>query len=126
MAGPVRKLMKRGPVIPGCVLECVFGREMNAVAGPIVEGTVGLIVTDLGAGIFENLLARIHDFKRSGLLRLVFRHTVDLPRIEYGVHPVHESGAAPVLSVTVVAASSVFVGCGVLPSRLYFPELDLG
>jgi hypothetical protein len=57
------EFMKRGSVISGGIFESLLGREIDAVAGAIVERLVSLIVMNLGAGIIENLLRHIHDFE---------------------------------------------------------------
>src|SRR5260370_3166731 len=110
VAGPVRKLVKGGPIVSGGILECLFGREMDAVGGQIVAGPVRLIVIDRRSGIIQNPLGRIHDFKGSWSLWLIFRDTVDLFGIEYGVHSVDKSCVTPALFLTVLAASDVVAG----------------
>src|SRR5437588_3534525 len=126
MAGPVSELVKRGTVISGSVLECIFRRQMDAVAGAIVESLVGLVVSDLRAGIVQNLLCRIHDFKWSWSLWLIFRDALDLLGIKYGVHAVDEPGVPPVPPVTGVTAFGIVAGRCFFLGGLHIPELNLG
>ena len=107
MAGPVRQPVKRGPVIPGSILERLLRGKMNTVARAVVKRLVGLIVIDPGTGIFENLLPGIHDFEGSWAPRLVFRDTVYLLCVEDRVYPVDQPRLAPVLSVPVGTVSGV-------------------
>src|SRR5260370_2094361 len=104
MAGQVGKLMKRGTVVSGSLPECIFRRQMDAVAGAMVESLVGLVVSDLRAGIVQNLLRRIHDLKWSWSLWLIFRHALDLFGVEYRVHAVYEPCITPTLTVASVVS----------------------
>ena len=79
MAGPVGKLVKRGPVISGGIFECIFGRQMDAVAGAVVEGLVGLVVSDLGAGIVQNLL------RQNSRLQMELAALADIPGLRRSV-----------------------------------------
>src|SRR5580693_2861814 len=126
MARPVRQLVERCSVISGRVLERLFGREMNTVAGPAVECPVALIVADLRAGVVENSFARAYYLKGRRALWLILRHSVDLTRVEDCIDAVNEPLAATAFVIATLPVSGIVaLGCFLPGSRLHFPELDL-
>ena len=85
MSGPMPEFMESGAVVSCGRLESSLRWKVNPIARAVVEGSVVLIVQDLGAGILQNTLAGLNDFEFRVLFRSVFRYPVHLLRVEDGI-----------------------------------------
>src|SRR5438034_7466896 len=102
MAGPVTKLMKRCPIVIGSTAEGRFRRKVDRIDMAVVVRAVVLIVTDPGAGMLKDALAGLNDLELFSTLWFMRRNSVNLLRVENGVHPVNHPTRLLRISWTVI------------------------
>jgi hypothetical protein len=88
----VGKFMKRRSVIAGGIFEGGFGRKMNAVLRPAVEGPVRLVMEHLRTGPGKDTLTRLDRLERCVLFRAVRGYAVNLLCVEYCVNAMDQPG----------------------------------
>jgi hypothetical protein len=59
VTGPVRQFVQCRAVVACCVLESVFRRQVDAVLGTAVECAIRLVMSDVRAGVVQDLLTRL-------------------------------------------------------------------
>src|SRR5438034_4306200 len=114
-ARPVRELMKGGPVI---VPRCFEGRlwwKMNCVGQTVVEGALGLVMTDPGAAVAQQGLSSLGDLPLLAHTRRMSRNPVDLTSVEDGVNAVEETITAGIWGVVPGFLAGCELGLGELP-----------
>jgi hypothetical protein len=118
----MRQLVERIAVIIRRIPERVLRGQVDRICAAVVESTVALVVADLGAGVFEDLLTGFDHFPLLRLLPLVRRDSVDLLSIEDRVDPADRPGVA-LLRRTRLRCWIGAVSC--LPDLVELPVFDM-
>src|SRR5205809_5977977 len=95
----MRELMKGGPVIVPRRLEGRPWRKVNAVGQTVVEGALGLVMTDPGSTVSQQGLSSLGDLPLLAHARRMSRNPVDLMSVKDGVNAVEETIAPGVRRV---------------------------
>src|SRR5438552_10066876 len=118
--GIMRELMKGGPVIVPRRFEGRLWWKMNCVGQTVVEGALGLVMTDPGAAVAQQGLSSLGDLPLLAHTRGMSRNPVDLTSVEDGVNAIEETITAGVR--TVVSGFLVLRG----PRIGELPKFNLG
>src|SRR5437870_10241692 len=83
--------MEGGPEIVTRRFEGRPWRKVNAVGQTVVEGALGLVMTDPGAAVSQNSFPSLQSLPLPGHSRHVSRNPIDLTGVEDGVDAVEET-----------------------------------